>query len=164
MKKLLSLLFIALPLVFIFAACNDDKDLPDVSTGITVEHARILDNNIYVVRGDTLTIASLNIKNNEAGKNAIITSADYYFGRSQFTTVVAPFTYQRPTSADTASFWYIEPGVYPLNIEMGIAAEDKALAFGLMEFNVNIVNNADDIPADATATTTPLGNSFVSKQ
>lgn len=162
MKKLLSLLFIALPLSFAYVSCSDDdKDLPDVSMGITVSNAKILQNTIYVVQGETLIVDALNIKNNEAGKNAIITAAEYNFTHESFYTPFMPFTWKRPTSADPQSFYYIPCGEYELNIVVNIAAEDKALAIGVLPYIVKIVPSADDIPADATNSDSPYNNVYV---
>lgn len=164
MKKLLALLFIALPLAIGFTSCNDDDDLPDVSMGITVEKARVLNDTIFVVQGDSIEIASIDIRNNESGKGAIVTQAEYLFAGISYLTPVAPFAWRLATSADPNDFYYIPTGNYPLVIRCNIAAEDKSLAFGIMEFNVHIVASADDIPADAKGGTVPMTNAYVAKQ
>ena len=57
MKKIFSLLAMALSLAFVTTSC-DDNDLPDVDINIAVSNAEIVDHQMYVVRGDTLKIES----------------------------------------------------------------------------------------------------------
>ena len=76
MKKLYYVLLMALPVLY-FASCDDDNNLPDVDVSIQVDGGVSVDGKIYVVQGDTLKVESINVINNEEGKEAIITSATY---------------------------------------------------------------------------------------
>ena len=148
MKKLLALLFVLLPLSLVYVSCSDDDDLPDVSVSITTPNA-MLGDTIYVVQGDSLIVSSINIRNNEADKNALITGAEFFFTGEGYYTPIIPFTWRRPTSADPQNFNYIPTGKYPFNIEVTIAAEGKALAIGVLPYIVRIVADAAEIPEDA---------------
>lgn len=161
MKKLLALLFIALPLSLAYVSCSDDDDLPDVSMSITIDDAKAFADTIYIVQGDTIKIESINIKNNEQGKNALITFASYRFVNEIYSTPYIPFAWSRPTSADPTSFYYIPLGVYPLDITVDIAAEGKSLAFGVLPYMVRIVASPDDIPANATNGIVKYDNQYV---
>lgn len=164
MKKLFALLLISLPLAMGFTACNDDDDLPDVSTSLTVENARVLGDTIYIVQGDTLDVAGINIQNNEKGKKAQIISAEYHFAGKLVQSLVPPYGFKLAVSADPNSVYYMPAGKYDLIVYMNIAAEDKALAIGAMSYWLRVVASADDIPADAVATTTTNQQTFVAKQ
>ena len=73
MKKFLKLLVLpllaCLPMTA-FVSCGDDDDTPDVDLSISIEDATVVDDVIYVVKGETLKITAVNIKNNEPGKKA----------------------------------------------------------------------------------------------
>lgn len=168
MKKFLSLLLVALPLSFFFTSCSDDDDLPDVSMNISYENARMSGDTLYVVQGDTLGITSINIKNNEPGKKAIVQSANYHFLGRSYVTIIPPFRFFVATSGDPESYDYIPVGKYPLVIYVDVAAEDKSLATGAMPYIIKIVASAEDIPADAVpgdsgTTGTPTGYTIASK-
>ena len=70
MKKFLKLLVLpllaCLPMT-VFVSCGDDDDTPDVDLSISIEDATVVDDVIYVVKGETLEITAVNIKNNEPG-------------------------------------------------------------------------------------------------
>ena len=102
MKKIFSLLAMALSLAFVTTSC-DDNDLPDVDINIAVSNAEIVDHQMYVVRGDTLKIESINVRNNEAGKPAAITEASYYWdGYFLGEAWQAPFAFNIVTTKPTA--------------------------------------------------------------
>lgn len=164
MKKLLALLFIVLPLSLAYVSCSDDDDLPDVSMSITVSNSKVLGDTIFVVQGDSLIVDAINIQNNEQGKNALITFASYQFINEIYKTPYIPFYWARPTSTDPQSVYYIPVGVYPLTIQVDIAAEDKALAFGVLPYMVRVVASPDDIPANATTGVVKHDNQYVKKK
>ena len=67
MKKLVYLL-LALPLMVIAAACSDDdSNLPDVSIHVDYKNAKVVDRQVYVVKGDTLVVDSIYVKSNREG-------------------------------------------------------------------------------------------------
>lgn len=161
MKNLLSLLFIALPLCFAFTSCSDDDDLPNVSLSISVKDGHLYNDTIYVVQGDTIYVDAINIRNNESGKVAIVTQAQYNFAGELFTTAIAPYGWARPTSADENSIFYIPTGKYPLAIFCDIAAEDKSLAIAAMSYVVKIVPTPEDIPSTAVPGDTDFDNTYI---
>ena len=162
MKKLLALLFILLPLSLVYVSCSDDDDLPDVSVSISTPN-RMLGDTIYLVQGDSLIVDTINIRNNEAGKNAVITAAEYFFAMEGHYTAVVPFGWRRPTSANPDNFNYIPAGKYPFNIEVDIAAEDKALAIGVLPYIVRVVASDDEIPEAAVPGQSAFQKLYVKK-
>lgn len=67
---------------------------------ISIEDATVVDDVIYVVKGETLEITAVNIKNNEPGKKALITSATYFVdGVRLGTNIIPPYGFEIPLSA-----------------------------------------------------------------
>lgn len=150
MKKLFSLLALALTLTFVTTSC-DDNDLPDVDISITVSNAKIVDNEMYVVRGDTLRIESIDVTNNEPGKAAAITSAAYYWdGIFLGETFRSPFGFNIVTTIPTDETHGTRLGAHRLQIYAPLVAVDKELAFALLTYTVNVVESAEDIPQGGT--------------
>ena len=164
MKKILSLLFI-LPLLAVgFTSCDDDDDTPNVSMSISISNAKNIDGQIYMVSGDTLYVDSVNIKNNEEGKTALISSATYYWnGYRLGTTALYPFGFAIATTKYTVNEQGVatgtKPGQYLLEIETPVAAEDKALGIAVLTYVVNVVSDPSEIPSGKSspnASTTPV--------
>lgn len=152
MKKVLSLLLLALPMAFAFTSCDDDDDLPNVTMSITVENAVQQDGIIYVVQGDTLVIEGITVTNNEKG-NAAITAATYYWDYYRLgTNIVAPYGYAIVTTRTEDNIEGTPLGNHLLEIQCPLLAEDKAVATALMVYKVCVVESADDIPATGTTT------------
>lgn len=145
MKKLYYMLLLALPVLY-FASCDDDNNLPDVDVSIQVDGGVSVDGAIYVVQGDTLKVESINVINNEEGKNAIITSATYSWDYRLAGVSVTP-PYGATFVTDN-----LEIGQHLLQIECPLYAVDKSPALMYMAYKVAIVESADDIP-DGVATT-----------
>lgn len=151
MKKILKLmimpLLVCLP-VAMLVSCSDDDDTPDVSLSISVDGATVVDDVIYVVKGETLDIASVNIVNNEQGKNALVTSAAYYFdGFRMGVVIVPPYGMKIPMANDIAL------GKHSMQIVCDVAAEGKALGIAAMNYIVVVVEDASDIPSGEVSTT-----------
>ena len=150
MKKIFSLLAMALSMSFAMTSC-DDNDLPDVDINITVSNAEIVDHQMYVVRGDILRIESITVTNNEPDKPAAITSASYYWdGVFQGEAYQAPFAFNIATFKPVDGKLGTPLGAHRLQIYAPVVALDKDLAFALMTYTVNVVESVDDIPADGT--------------
>lgn len=149
MKKFISLFLLALPFVFGATSCNDDDDLPDVSMSISLENAKKVDGVIYVVQGDTLDVTSINIKNNEAGKNAAITEAEYYWDYIPvYTAIVPPYGLKFPTYKDEGDVKGTPLGNHLLQIKMPVLAEDKEIAFAVLAYPVKVVATPEEIPTE----------------
>lgn len=149
MKRLLTIVAIALPMLLLTACSDDDKDLPDVDFVVDVQDAVYSDGQLYVVAGETLTINSIQVVNREQGKSALIPYADYYWDYIRIAQVVEP-----PFGVDI----YINPetriGKHVLEIYAPIYAVDKAPAFGVLQYTVNVVASADDLPGDGATSFT----------
>ncbi len=147
MKKLLFTLLMALPVLFL-ASCHDDDDLPDVSLNIAYSGGTIVDNELYVVAGDTLVIDSLWVTPKDATKNAAVLAVSYRLQGWPIENVsFIPFRCVVPTPS-------LEPGSYQLGIYASIIQVDKTPASAYAQRTINIVENASDIPATGTYTET----------
>lgn len=151
MKKLYYFLLLALP-VLMFASCDDEKSLPKVDVSVQIDGGVSVDNEIYVVQGDTLTVESINVVNKEQGKNAIITSATYSWDYVYVGVSVTP-----PYGAEFVTD-NMPLGSHLLQIECPLYAVDKSPAMMYMAYKVKIVESVDDIPSGEAVTqftTTP---------
>lgn len=160
MKKFLSLLFI-LPLLAVgVSSCHDDDDTPDVSMSISISNAKNIDGQIYLVSGDTLYIDSVNIKNNEEGKSALISSATYYWNGFRLgTSILYPYGFAIATTKYQINNQGVatgtKPGQYLLAIEAPVAAEDKSLGLAVLTYVVNVVSDPADIPSGPSSQEAP---------
>ena len=66
MKKLFYLMMLALPMIFV--ACDDDDNLPRVDITVDFDNVANVDGELYIVKGDSLIVNSINVTNLEAGK------------------------------------------------------------------------------------------------
>lgn len=151
MKKIFSILLLALPLAFMTTSCSDDDDLPNVDITVNMSNCKQLDDVVYVVRGQILNIDGITVKNLDSNKPALITRASYFWDYTLLgTSVVAPYGFEIATIApDEEGVGGTPLGKHLLEIEMPVLAEDKAVATGVVAFVVQVVESEDDIPADA---------------
>lgn len=149
MKRLLSILTLALPFLGL-TSCDDDKnDLPDVDFVLEVADASYSGGELYVVQGNTLKITSLSVVNKEQGKQALIPYANYYWDYIHiFESVVAPY------GCDIFISDEMPVGKHVLEIYAPVYAVDKSPAFSVLQYTVNVVASADDIPADGATSFT----------
>ncbi|MCM1033180.1 MAG: hypothetical protein NC405_05425 [Odoribacter sp.] len=141
MKRLFYLFIFALPLIG-FTACDDDNDLPDVDFIIDISDASYVDGTIYVVAGETFTIDGIKVVNNEKGKEALITYAEYFWDYQRLGVSASdPFAFEIYVSPETPL------GEHLLEIYSPVYAVDKTPAFAMQAFNVQVVASASDIPA-----------------
>ncbi|MDE6271084.1 MAG: hypothetical protein K2M12_09565 [Muribaculaceae bacterium] len=149
MKKtiLYTLLLAVLPF-FGFTSCsNDGDDIPNVDFSLEITDGTTVDGTIYVVRGTTLKIDGIKVKNLDGDKSAMITSATYYWDQIRLgTTVVAPYGFEFETTENTPL------GRHEITIECPVYAVDKSPAVSTIYYRVEVVENADDIPAVTTPT------------
>lgn len=147
MKKFLILLSLVIPALG-FMSCSDDNDLPDVNIEVNFDNVVNSDGTLYVVQGQDFSVSSITVTNNEAGKPAGLTGANYYWDYMYVgTSLEEPFTYEF-TVAPT-----VPVGRHVLQIEGNLIAVDKSLAFAVISTEIQVVASADDIPA-ATAPAT----------
>lgn len=157
MKKILSLLF-ALPLIFAMTACDDDDDLPEVTLNVTYSNASMVDNMLYVVQGDTLTIDSVGVAPSQPnGKNTRLLAVAYRFNGWLVANVPFP-----PFSAKIVTD-NLEAGDYSLGIECPVVQVGKQPATIYAVKKVRIVENAADIPGSPDSEVLGAGGGFTTE-
>jgi len=147
MKKIFYLLACALPVLSFISCDDDDNDIPDVDFSVQIDGGRYSDDRIYVVSGTDLKIESITVINQEQGKGALIPYANYYWDYKflgQSTT--HPYGYTIAIPKD------YKPGNHILKITCPVYAVDKAPAFAVIQYNVTIVDSADQMPDNGTTT------------
>lgn len=76
-------------------SCSDDNDLPDVDFDMTFENATVVDGTLYVVQGQEFKVSTITVTNNETGKPAALTAANYYWDYLYVgTSVQPPYTFE----------------------------------------------------------------------
>ncbi len=143
MKKILTILFTLTAIPLVFTACDNDNDLPDVDITVNFENAvRADDGRIYIVKGNPISVTSIEVTNREAGKKAIATAAIYYLnGLRVGASVISPLSFSLSTDN-------LPTGTYDLNIEVEIIAVDKTPAFGVLGYKLCLVENESEIPGN----------------
>lgn len=148
MKRLIYLLVCALPLIG-FTACNDDDDLPDVDFIVDLSGATYSNGTIYVVAGETFAIDGIKVVNNQQGKNALITYAEYFWDYQRLgVNATEPFGFEITVTDETPV------GEHLLEIFAPVYAVDCTPAFSVQSYPVEVVASADDLPADAVTSFT----------
>ncbi len=158
MKKVFQTLILALaPVLFLTSCSDDDKDLPDVDFGYTLENAVYYDGSIYVAQGEEFAVTAITVTNREEGKGALITAATYYWDNFRLGTTIEP-----PYGFDIEVGDTTPLGDHTLSIECPLYAVDKELAISVVGINVKVVASADEFPAEGSTsfgvvptTTTP---------
>ncbi len=140
MKKFLSLFLLAIPMLA-FVSCHDDNDLPDVDFNFTFENATRVDGKLYAVQGQPFKVASIEVKNKDSNKPAMITAANYYWDYYYIgSSIQPPFAFEVQLSEETPL------GEHLLEVQAPLFAEDKEAATAVVSFKVQVVASADDIP------------------
>lgn len=151
--------FATLLLPLFFVSCSNDNDLPNVNYNIQLGGGAKLnpdDGTIYVMQGDTLAIKSLAVTNNESGKSAAITDAQYYWdynyiGGNPF----APYNFNIYITDETPV------GGHNLTIQCSVVAVDKTPAVGVIDYPVVVVADSTQMPTTqltSISTTVPLNS------
>lgn len=141
MKKTLILLSLIIP-ALAFVACQDDNDLPKVKLEVDFGEATVVDNTVYVVQGESFEVTGIKVINEESDKNAGITQASYYWDYYYLGTAVQP-----PYGFEVQLDDNTPVGRHLLEIESPLFAVDKAPAFAVMAFDIEVVASADDLPS-----------------
>lgn len=142
MKKILSLLLLVLPM-FALVSCHDDDgdSLPNVKFDISMDNATNVDGTLYMVAGDTLNITSIAVVNQEAGKQAMIGSANFYWDYSYLGAAIQPpYAFSIVVPAATPA------GKHLLEIQCPLFAVDKEPATALIAYPVMVVDSISQMP------------------
>lgn len=147
-KKFLPLALLLLALPFVLSSCSNDDDLPNVDYTLQFSGG-VLDQQtgfIYVVRGETLEIESLSVRNLDSNKNAAITGAEYFWDY-QFlgSSPMPPYGFNITIGDETAL------GEHQLTIRTGVVAVDKEPAVGIVNYTVVVVEDESDLPVTAVS-------------
>lgn len=122
---------------------DDDSDMPDVTISLSYgEGAVAVDHQVYVVKGNDLTVTGVYVRANRPGKTATLGPVTYSFnGVVVGYNPVAPFGITLPTAS-------LEPGQYVLTLSMTVAEVHCELAQGMASVPVNVVDSESDIPSN----------------
>ena len=133
MKKFFSYLLIALPLVFITTACDDDDDkVPNVGVQCTISGGVFNDDVIYVEKGEQLKIDGLTLVNH-TDRDAAFGAVSYYWDHYLIgTNPSAPYE----LIIDTAD---LPLGNHLLQAQMPIYVVDYPICWGYIQYEVCIV-------------------------
>ena len=141
MKKYLILLSLIIP-ALAFVACSDDDDLPKVTINFDIEGAAKVDGVYYIVQGETMTIKSITVVNEESDKKAAITQADYYLDYHYVgTSIQPPYGFELETDENTPL------GKHLLEVEMPVIAEGKTPGVAMAGFRLMVVATQEEVPA-----------------
>lgn len=153
MKKLFYLL-LALPVFMGMISCDSDDEFPPVDITVSIDGATRVGNTLYVVQGDTLDIASINMVDNTS-KGAVIGSATYFWDYYRVGgTIVKPYG----MSFDTAD---VALGLHLLQVQISIYAVDYAPCMGYISYNVAVVSSESDIPTDGDIENDPVVSAVI---
>lgn len=149
MKKLWFLL-LALPLLGMMTSCDDDDKLPQVNISLEYNNATVVDDAVYVVRPDSLIVASVVLTPVREGKYVTNGPVSYWLnGAPVAVNPYAPFGVKIPTDR-------LAVGKYVLTLEMTVAEEGCQLATAMAQVQVNVVENASDIPESSGGAATQM--------
>ncbi len=146
MKKVFYLLLV-LPLLMVSCDDDHDDDFPRVKMSIDISGAKVIDNTIYVVQGDTLSIDSISVVPVKHNQKVVIAATSYYWDRMYVgTATIPPFDY----SVDTG---LLMTGRHLLQMRSSLLAVDYPPVVAIMTYPVRIVEDEADIPDGNIETT-----------
>lgn len=149
MKKLWFLL-LALPLIGMMTSCDDDDKLPKVDISLEYNNATVVDGSVYVVKPDTLEVASVKVTAVREGNKVTNGPVSYWLnGAPIAVNPYAPFGVKVPTDK-------LAIGGYTLTMEMTVAEEGCQLATAVAQVKVYLVENASDIPESSGGETSQM--------
>lgn len=153
MKKFIYSLLVMLPAVFGLTACDDDdNDTPNVGIQATITGGVFSDDEIYVVQGNELTIDALTLVN-QTKKDGAMGAVSYYWDHYLVgTNVVQPYGLTINTAEQPV-------GRHLLQAQMPIYVVDYPVCYGYIQYYVNIVASAEEMPdnPDGSITRTVQG-------
>ena len=135
MKRLLY--FIVL-LPFIFVSCKNDDEIPNVDFKVEISGGKYVNDKIYVVKGDTLTLEKVEIVSHD--KNATIGEVSYFWdGQFIFTNPFPPYKISISTNKMALD-------VHRLHFNCPVYAEDYPILTAYFDYKVELVEIQDSIP------------------
>lgn len=139
-KKLFYYLMLLLPLGFMVSSCDDDDDnVPNVGVQATISGGVFENDEIYVVQGDELKIDGLQLVNNTK-KEGTMGAVTYYWDHYLIgTNITQPFALTVNTAEQPV-------GRHLLQAQMPIYVVDYPICWGYIQYYVNIVESATDLP------------------
>ena len=144
--KLLMLIPVALVALTLTSCDDDDNDVPNVGIQATITGGILSDGEIYIVQGETLTLDALTLVN-QTKKDGAMGAVSYYWDHYLVgTNVVAPYGLTINTSEQPV-------GRHLLQAQMPIYVVDYPVCWGYIQYYVNIVATADELPSDPGAAT-----------
>lgn len=143
MKRLYLFLLALLPVIGL-TSCSSEDDLPKVDIQVTYSGATDIDEVLYVVQGNQLSIDAITVTPLDGTKKATIGATAYYWNYQYAgTTIQEPFGMTFNTAA-------LPVGNYMLQINSTIYQVDKAVGQAYLTYKVKIVASEDEIPGDVT--------------
>jgi len=145
MKKFLTYLLIALPLVFMATACDDDDDkVPNVGVRCTISGGVFIDDVIYVEQGNVLKIDGLTLINN-TDQEGTFGAVSYYWDHYLIgTNPAAPYELLIDTSD-------LPLGNHLLQAQMPVYVVGYPICWGYFQYEVCIVEPQQLPEGDAHA-------------
>lgn len=147
MKRLLFLL-LALPLLM--TSCKDDDDMPNVDFNVDITGGVNVGGVIYVVKGDTLKINSVEIVSHD-DKNAAIGAVSYFWdGNFLLTNPIPPYGIKITTGQMAIN-------KHHLHFNCPVYVVDYPILTAYFDYQVRLVDVPDSIPEGPTQ---PITASF----
>lgn len=145
MKKIFYYLLLLLPFGFLTTSCDDDDDnIPNVGVQATISGGVFENDEIYVVQGDVLQIDGMKLTNN-TNKEATMGAVTYYWDHYLIgTNITQPFSLTINTAEQPV-------GRHLLQAQMPIYVVDYPICWGYIQYYVNIVESAADLPGGGSA-------------
>lgn len=143
-RRLFYYLLMLLPLGLLATACDgDDDNIPDVGVQATISGGVFDNDEIYVVKGEALNVDALTLVN-RSGKEGTLGAVTYYWDHYLIgTSIAVPYG----LTIDTAD----QPvGRHLLQAQMPIYVVDHPICYGYIQYYVNIVESASDLPGGST--------------
>lgn len=146
MKKIFYYLLLMLPMMAIATSCDDDDDkVPDVSVQATISGGVFYEDEIYVVKGEELKIDGLTLEN-RTKKDGVLGAVTYYWDHFLIgTNITQPFSLAINTADQPV-------GRHLLQAQMPVYVVDYPICWGYIQYYVNIVETADELPGDGNVT------------
>ncbi|MCM1005135.1 MAG: hypothetical protein NC402_02435 [Prevotella sp.] len=135
----LNLLIWALAMPFLFTACNDEDNYPNVYFNFDERGGVQHDGALYIQNGDSICMDRINVAVDKSTPTSLITACGYYWDGNFVGPGFAPdfgrkfFVYNQPL------------GRHVLSVKMQVAAEGYSLATYITNFPVIIVPESADI-------------------
>lgn len=138
MKKVFYLLLF-LPLFMVSCDDDHDDDFPRVKMSVDISGAKVINNTIYVVQGDTLSIDSIGVVAVDHNRQVVIAATSYYWDRMYVgTSTIPPFDF----SVDTG---LLMNGRHLLQMRSSLLAVDYPPVVAFITYPVRIVADESDI-------------------